>query len=183
MKFKHTHTAKKRIGSLELVIAKKGDKLFCKDTGDGILSIAGVKDSRDAHVKWHKPAHPFYVNASYIVPNKEDAPEEEVNAASKKRQNFYYHPKGCDNNGNGGPDAHDPGWIMVSAHTAEEAVSKLPPAAQKKVMKAVEKYRSDAKWWEDLADASIEQAMEDTCGMGWNCTFMDQDNWDDFLTG
>ena len=89
---------------------------------------------------------------------------------------FHYHAQGTDNNGNGGPWCTDAGWIEIDATSDDDAVSKLPPTEQEKVMSFLTWARED----EGDMEMSLTDAINREAGMGMGFSLMDELNWECF---
>lgn len=98
------------------------------------------------------------------------------NGSTNVLTKFYYNSRGCDNNGNFGPEYTDPGWVIVNATSYEHALTLLPRDAQVKVMQYVQEIRDE----QDDNTLDIEETLQLTCGWGASFTFMDEENWADY---
>lgn len=94
----------------------------------------------------------------------------------KKFNQFYYHPKSCDNNGNGGPSTLDKGWRVVLGKNMNEAKRKLPVTEIDGINQAIIRY---AKENNERAGITLDQFIEDTCGRGIGFTFIGEDDWNE----
>lgn len=104
--------------------------------------------------------------------------------SNQKPRQFFYHPRSCDNNGNGGPSPSDKGWRVVIANDEEGALEKLPPKAKAKVTRILAEYekkryetrdrRKDALRYEP---ANLTTFLDETCGWGVGFTLVGEDDW------
>ncbi len=96
-----------------------------------------------------------------------------------KLQTFYYHDTGSDSNGNNGPEPTDPGWIAVTGKDDNEALTRLPARAQKKIkrfMEELQKEHGNSRGGYDYT--KLGDCMAATCGWGCNFSFLNDADWE-----